>query len=513
LLKAVKGVDPINFAPALLDGNTQGGARCDVSPMAWRFFMTLIRDAAPDWPLISAWRHVRDVAEIEGWDWPSFPTVWRRWNELPEAQRLEAREGKRAAVKALALPALRDKTSISALEWVSLDGRTQDFWVVTEEGKVVRPVMIILVDVASNKVLDFELAPSENAVATVRLIRRTCETYGTFDRLYTDNGSAFAGHLVAGGNPHKFRNSAGVDSLQPFGICKILGIKLHFALPENAQTKIAERTYASLSRVIDDGPEFKGAHAGHKPGAIPDAKVTPVPIDKAMAVLKREVKRYNAETGRRSQGANGRSYDQVFDDQMLHRTHRKPSVRQLYLSGLVWKPVAVDRWGRVTVNGWTYGGHSTQDALLRFHGRDKRILLGRDPYDFSAPAIAFDHEGHLICEGIEPVARGKYGSVDGIRDAARNRKAAREAVKAAETANDYLQDAEYARIQSILNAKWDAVQDVTPQGNGVLAPEFKSPLRDKAKAKPEEIQAVPAEFMKNFDQGVASLLKERSKSA
>lgn len=150
---------------------------------------------------------------------------------------------------------------------------------------------------------------------------------------------------------------------------------------------------------------------------------------------------------------------------------------------------------------------------MPYHGRGQRILLGRDPYDFSAPAIAFDHEGHLICEGIEPVARGKYGSVDGIRDAARNRKAAREAVKAAETANDYLQDAEYARIQSILNAKWDAVQAVTPQGNGVLAPEFKSPLRDKAKAKPEEIQTVPAEFMKNFDQGVASLLKERSKSA
>lgn len=198
ILNAVKGVDPINFAPALLDGNTNGGKRCDVSTEAWQFFMTLIAKAAPDWPLISAWRDVRDVAEIEGWDWPAYPTIWRRWNELPEAQRLEAREGKRAASKALAMPALRDKTSISALEWVSLDGRTQDFWVITEDGKTVRPTMLALVDVATNKVLDFELAPSENAVATVRLIKRTCETYGIFDRLYTDNGSAFAGHLVAG---------------------------------------------------------------------------------------------------------------------------------------------------------------------------------------------------------------------------------------------------------------------------------------------------------------------------
>lgn len=514
ILKAVKGIDPINFAPALLDGNTNGGKRAEISPKAWQLFMTLIRDAAPDWPLISAWRDVRDVAEIEGWEWPkNFVTVWRRWNELSEVQKLEARQGKRAASKALAMPALRDKTSISALEWVSLDGRTQDFWVITEDGKTVRPTMLVLVDVASNKVLDFELAPSENAVATVRLIKRTCETYGIFDRLYTDNGSAFAGHLVAGGNPHKFRNAKSVGKVQPMGICKIMGIDLRFALPENAQAKIAERVYASLSRVIDDRPEFKGAHAGHKPGASPRTDVTHLPIEKAMAVLQREVKRYNAETGRRAQEARGRSYDEVFDSQIMDRTRRQPAARQLYLAGLVWKPVAVDRKGRVEVDGWTYGKYNTQEALLPYHGGGQRILFGRDPDDFSAPAIAFDQDGHWICDGIEHGARGDYDSADGARDAARNRKAARQAVKAAEAANNYLEEHEQRQFMAKLDAKIAARPEAATQGNGVLAPEFRTPLRDKAKAKPEEIQAVPAEFMRNFDAGVASLLKERSKSA
>lgn len=200
------------------------------------------------------------------------------------------------------MPALRDKTRISALEWVSLDGRTQDVWVITDDGKTVRPTMLALVDVATNKVLDFELAPSENAVATVRLIKRTCETYGICDRIYTDNGSAFAGHLVAGGNPHKFRNAKSVGKVQPMGICKIMGIDLRFALPENPQTKIAERTFASLSRVIDDRPEFKGAHTGHKPGASPDTSVSPVPIETAMAVIQREIRRHNTEAGRRARG-------------------------------------------------------------------------------------------------------------------------------------------------------------------------------------------------------------------
>lgn len=53
-----------------------------------------------------------------------------------------------------------------------------------------------------------------------------------------------------------------------------------------------------------------------------------------------------------------------------------------------------------------------------------------------------DAKDELICEAIQPVKRGAYGSVDGIRQASSNRKAAREAVSAAAAANNYLSDAE-----------------------------------------------------------------------
>lgn len=509
LLNMVQGVDPINFAPALLDNNILGPERREITPKAWQFFMTLIAGAGPEWPLVSAWRDVRDVAQLEGWYWPSYITVWRRWQELPEAQRQEARHGTAAAVKTLSMPALRDKTSISALEWVSLDGRTQDFWVDAGDGRAIRPIMLALIDVASNKVLDFELALSENAAGTVRLIKRTCETYGVFDRLYTDNGSAFAGHLVAGGNPFKFRNAKTVDAVQPLGICKIMGINLTFALPANAQAKIAERTFATLSRVIDDRPEFKGAHAGHKAGASPDAKVTPVPIDLAMSVIQREIKRHNSEGGRRSQGARGRSYDQVFAHMVQSRAKRQPTMRQLYLAGLVWKPVSVDRLGRIVVNGWTYGEADTQEKLLRFHGKDQQILLGRDPYDFSAPAIAYDAAGHFICEGIIPVARGAYDSLDGIRKAAQNRKAARAAVQAAAVANDYLADQEFKALLAKLDESIAAKPDVTVRGNGLLAPNFKTPLRSKAKPKADDNQVIPADYLKIMDTALAAKMAQR----
>jgi putative transposase len=323
-----------------------------MSAEAWAMFLKGTGQVNGTWPLKSAWRDVRDVVPAKGWDWPSFITVWRAWQGLTETERLTARLGPEEAAKRLAIPALRDKGTIAPLDWVSLDGRTLDFWVDFGDGRAVRPVMLALVDVASNCILGYDLAQTENAAATVRLIRRTCARFGIFDRLYTDNGSAFAGHLAAGGAVHKFRRTgSGAETVKPLGICHHLGIELRFALPGNAQAKIAERAFATLSRVLDDRPEFAGAHAGHAPGAAPGPDVVPVPLDLVQAVIAREIARHNAEPGRRGQGMAGRSYQAAFEAGLEGRTLRKPTARQLYLAGLIYKPASVDRCGRVTIDG------------------------------------------------------------------------------------------------------------------------------------------------------------------
>ena len=85
--RAVEGVDPINFAPALVaDYRLQGAPRAAVSGAAWSFFLTTIRDAGPQFPLKQAWRDVRDLKAVKGWNWPSWATIFRRWDSLPEAQ-------------------------------------------------------------------------------------------------------------------------------------------------------------------------------------------------------------------------------------------------------------------------------------------------------------------------------------------------------------------------------------------------------------------------------------------
>ncbi|MDT8857160.1 DNA-binding domain-containing protein [Paracoccaceae bacterium Fryx2] len=171
VLSDIEGVDPINFAPALLADYRGGRKPTEIPAEAWSYFLTALRDGGEEYPLRKAWCDARDLKLAEGWDWPSWSTVFRRWDALSEVEKLTIRVGREEAARRLAQPAVRDKTSILPLEWVSLDGRTQDFWAVGEDGKVRRHTFLALVDCASNAVLDWEVADAENARSTVRLIR------------------------------------------------------------------------------------------------------------------------------------------------------------------------------------------------------------------------------------------------------------------------------------------------------------------------------------------------------
>lgn len=509
IMTDVEGVYPINFAPALLAAEKSGRPQTGMSQEAWSYYLTVLRDAGEHYPLRSAWRDVRDLASAQGWRWPSRSTVFRRWDALTVVEQLTIRVGADEAARRLAQPAMRDMTTILPLEWVSLDARTQDFWAMAEDGKVRRYTFLALVDVASRAVIGWELAQAENARSTVRLIWRTVEAYGIFDRLYTDNSRSFSGHLVAGGAVHKFRNSvSALQGVKPLGICHHLGIALHFATPRNGQAKIAERCFASLSRVIEDRPEFKGAHAGHSPGASPDARVIPIALEEARRIIEREVNRYNAETGRRGQGMRGRSYREVFEAGLKLRQKRVATARQLYLAGLIYTPVAVDRWGRVTVEGWTYGDPETQEALLDYH-RPKtgvRILLGRNPDDFDQPALAYDQTGTLICEGILPVKAGAYGSVDGIRMAKRNRSAVKAATRRLEEAGTFMDDTRFKKLT-------DSIPDpgpLAPAPADVVEGQFGGTLKparlasvEPAKELRKARSGVPEEYLRTLDAALA----------
>ena len=96
---------------------------------------------------------------------------------------------------------------------------------------------------------------------------------------------------------------------------KHLGFKLHFALPENAQSKLMERKYRDFRTQIDTSHEFNGAHTGNRPGRRPEGKMTPLPVAEFEKDYRARLAAYNAKEGRRSQGAKATgetSYDPPF---------------------------------------------------------------------------------------------------------------------------------------------------------------------------------------------------------
>ena len=177
----------------------------------------------------------------------------------------------------------------------------------------------------------------------------------------------------------------------------------------------------------------------------------------------------------------------------------------------------MDRNGQVTVDGWTYGGPETQEALLRHQGRGP-IQFGRNPDDLAAKAVAFDADGRPICEGIEPIAPGAYDSFEGIRTAKRNAKDIPAKVAAAKAASETLDDAEFAAAMAHLPMPSDAAPD-PGAGARVVAGHFDASLaarrtragpQDAAEvlAKPAPARAdrqdgVPAEYLRNLDAHLA----------
>lgn len=89
---------------------------------------------------------IADIAAKRGWDWPSYSTVQRRWNALPDIERVTLRHGGKHAVRTMYQPKRRDASSVGAMQVVEMDGRTLDLWARFEDGTIARPVMLALVD-------------------------------------------------------------------------------------------------------------------------------------------------------------------------------------------------------------------------------------------------------------------------------------------------------------------------------------------------------------------------------
>lgn len=487
ILKAVEGLDPINFAPALLPAHQGRTARADMSDEAWKIFLAIVQKAAPTHALTAVYDDVAELAKKRGWDWPSYATVNRRWNGLPEIERQTLRHGCKRAAKELYQSRRRSVANMQALQVVEMDGRTLDLWATFEDGTVARPTIVALVDRASFKTLHHVIGKAETALLTRDLILGACDRFGIFDRLLTDNSRSFSSLMIAGGVRHKFRNAGTrLPEWEPPGLCEHLGIDLKYTLPHNPGAKIPETKFAKLSRRVDTRPEFAGSHAGHTPMDKPNDHTVPVPIELVRDIYAREVEKDNAKRGRRTENARkGESYDDTFNRLSANRQHRPMSPKQRWRASLVYDIRTVDRVGQIKVNGWVYGRDSvdgSQEHLMPYCGLP--VLIGTDPSNYAAPAIAFDMDTRReIMAGIQPDLAGDYMDRDGAREAARERQRLSKLTRLIEAQHS----TDLTDVYADLNQGQDLARQDDPRRSNVVRPTFHDPIR-KPYGTPSEAQ-------------------------
>jgi hypothetical protein len=116
-----------------------------------------------------------------------------------------------------------------------------------------------------------------------------------------------------------------------------------------------------------------------------------------------------------------------------------------------------------------------------------------------------ERKKQLICEGIQAVKRGSYGSVDGIRQAATNRKAAREAVSAAAVANNYLTDADMRAALAAIPTPGAP----TPTPAAVVAGQFSGKLKQRTGGNgAPDVDSAEVDFVAQLARGRRFLTEE-----
>lgn len=393
---------------------TQDGARAEMTQEAWDFIAAdYLR---PERPTIAAcYRRLVRAASSHGWVVPSEKTVARKFDALPQAMVVLARDGQEA-LKQLYPAQERRRDHFHALEAVNADGHKWDVFVRWPDGTIGRPMMCVFQDLYSGKILSWRV----DNTATKELVRLAfgdmVERFGVPDHCWLDNGRDFASHWITGGTANRYRFK--VRDEAPAGIMTQLGVQVHWTNPYSGQSKPIERAFRDFAGEIAKHPAFAGAYVGHKVTAKPDNYGNrAVPLDEFLRIAGESIAEHNARTGRRSHVAQLRSFDEVFAESYAASPIRQASVSQRRLWLMAAEAVSVSRRdGSITLMGNRFWADFLGDW------RGKKIAARFDPQALQDGLHVYRIDGGYL--GAAPcIEAAGFNDVDAARRHAQQRKA------------------------------------------------------------------------------------------
>jgi transposase InsO family protein len=428
----VAGVEPRFWLPLLAPRWGQVHRDAPMTQAAWQHLLAdYLRPERPS--LLACYKRVLAHAEKYQWQVPSYDAVARRVKKLPHDLVVLAREGREAFDRLF--PAMRRSVAhLEALEWVNADGHKFDVFVRlperfqdVEKSRIVRPHLIAVQDVYSRKILAWRLSPTLNALSVQLCFADLIERYGIPDHALMDNGREFGAKAITGGAPWRYRFK--VTEGEPLGMLPMLGVQVHWATPFHGQAKPIERAFRDLCEAIAKDPRCAGAYTGNAPDAKPENYGSRAMEWEAFEqVVAEAIARHNAQAGRRTETARGRSFDETFAESYSKRVVRKiaPSQRALLL--LASEPVKVSANNDFGLCGNRYG----VDPQWGLAGQ--RIVARFDPDDLAKPPVVCLLDGSVVGEAWLLVRRfDEHGAVQEFKRSQRQlRRLRREQMKVLE---------------------------------------------------------------------------------
>lgn len=351
--------------------------------------------------LSDCYRRMKESAPANNWIVPSERTIRRRMAELPNVI-ADWLRGKDKDFRNAMPPQKRDCTHFASGEAVNGDGLHIDLWTEFEDGEIVeRPVVWCWQDLRSRKLVARRLGKSENT-DIIRLSVHDLLGLFTPKKMWSDNTKAASNKLLTGTTEgrHRFKNKP--DDVP--GLLQKVGIECHFTLPDHEMSspgaKPIERVWRDYHGMIKNNPRLAGY----------GTKKKPVPVALLQEVIDEEINRFNAQTGRRGHGMNGKSCNQVFDENFnkLQQIYISPFDRDLFL--LNREVVTVQPNGRIAINAGRGEGKNTYfSEISRLYARQKVVVyydpenltkdlqickldgayIGKAQYE---PSVAFDNK-------------------------------------------------------------------------------------------------------------------------
>lgn len=331
-----------------------GGKEAEIDAEAWRIIKTdYLRAEKPAFAACYN-RLIEDYARPKGIALPNAKTLKRRSDkEISKSLKTAKREGREASRRSVP-PQKRSVADLHAMEAVNVDGHTFDVFVQWEDGRIGRPVMVGIQDVFARKLLSHRIGETESTMLTRLAFADLFRDYGIPPHAVMDNGRAFASKALTGGALTRFRFK--IRDTDATGVLTALGVVVHWTLPYRGSSKPIERAWRDLCEDIAKHPAVAGAYTGNKPDAKPENyRERAIPIAEFRAHVARRIAAHNARTGRRTETAQGKSFDDVFAVSYAVSPIGKARPEQLQLALLE----AIDRrcdreTGAVTLAGNTY---------------------------------------------------------------------------------------------------------------------------------------------------------------